>query len=70
MKVETGVTIEASDETWMGEALLLARRAGEEEEVPVGAVIVRDEKVIGRGWNRNIGLHDRSGQSNPVLIRW
>jgi len=69
MKVETGVTIEASDETWMGEALLLARRAGEEEEVPVGAVIVRDEKVIGRGWNRNIGLHDPSAHAEIMAMR-
>jgi len=58
MTLDTVETIDTSDETWMSEALLLARRAGDEEEVPVGAVIVMDGKIIGRGWNSNIGLHD------------
>jgi len=62
-------TVEISDETWMAEALFLARRAGEEEEVPVGAVIVRDGKVIGRGWNRNIGLHDPSAHAEIMAMR-
>jgi len=53
----------------MEEALLLARRAGEEEEVPVGAVIVREGKIIGRGWNRNIGLHDPSAHAEIMAMR-
>ena len=53
----------------MSEALLLARRAGEEEEIPVGAVIIRDGKVIGRGWNRNIGLHDPSAHAEIMAMR-
>ncbi len=44
MTLETVETIDTSDEAWMNEALLLARRAGEEEEVPVGAVIVKGWK--------------------------
>lgn len=39
-------------ESWMGEALALARRAAQEDEVPVGAVVVHQGKVIGRGYNR------------------
>jgi tRNA(adenine34) deaminase len=69
MMVEPVETLNASDEVWMNEALLLARRAGEEEEVPVGAVIVRDGKVIGRGWNRNIGLHDPSAHAEIMTMR-
>ena len=53
----------------MGEALLLARRAGEEDEVPVGAVLVREGKIIGRGWNRNIGLHDPSAHAEIIAMR-
>jgi len=53
----------------MEEALLLARRAGAEEEVPVGAVIVREGKIIGRGWNRNIGLHDPSAHAEIMAMR-
>jgi tRNA(adenine34) deaminase len=69
MTLETVEAFDASDETWMNEALLLARRAGEEEEVPVGAVIIRDGKVIGRGWNRNIGLHDPSAHAEIMAMR-
>ena len=69
MTLEPVETIETSDEAWMNEALLLARRAGEEEEVPVGAVIVRDGKIIGRGWNRNIGLHDPSAHAEIMAMR-
>jgi tRNA(adenine34) deaminase len=39
-------------ERWMGEALLEAQAAARENEVPVGAVIVRDGEIIGRGRNR------------------
>ena len=62
-------TVEAFDKTWMNEALLLARRAGEEQEVPVGAVIVREGNIIGRGWNRNIGLHDPSAHAEIMAMR-
>ena len=41
-----------TDETWMAEALAQARAAGALGEVPIGAVVVRDEEIIGRGHNR------------------
>ena len=53
----------------MGEALLLAKRAGAEDEVPVGAVIVRDSEIIGRGWNRNIALNDPSAHAEIMAMR-
>jgi tRNA(adenine34) deaminase len=62
-------TLPSQDDTWMGEALLLARRAAEEDEVPVGAVIVREGEIIGRGWNRNIGLHDPSAHAEIMAMR-
>jgi tRNA(adenine34) deaminase len=42
----------ASDETWMRRALELAQRARDEGEVPVGAIVVLEGKVVGAGWNR------------------
>ena len=57
------------DETWMTEALVLARKAADENEVPVGAVVVREGEIIGRGWNRNIGLHDPSAHAEIMAIR-
>lgn len=41
-----------TDDDWMAEALTEARAAGALGEVPIGAVVVRDEKIIGRGHNR------------------
>ena len=62
-------TSDEQDAVWMGEALKLARRAGDEQEVPVGAVIVRDGKLIGRGWNSNIGLNDPSAHAEIMAMR-
>ena len=69
MTEEMTATLDSQDSVWMGEALLLARRAGEEDEVPVGAVLVREGKIIGRGWNRNIGLHDPSAHAEIIAMR-
>jgi tRNA(adenine34) deaminase len=57
------------DMVWMREALLLAKRAGYEEEVPVGAVIVKEGEIVGRGWNRNIGLNDPSAHAEIMAMR-
>jgi tRNA(adenine34) deaminase len=53
----------------MAEALALARRAEAEGEVPIGAVVVRGGEVIGRGWNRNIGLSDPSAHAEIMALR-
>ena len=57
------------DKVWMGEALALAKRAANEEEVPVGAVIIKDNEIIGRGWNRNISLNDPSAHAEILAMR-
>ena len=69
MNSDPARTFDQQDETWMKEALLLARRAASEEEVPIGAVIVRDGKIIGRGWNRNIALSDPSAHAEIMAMR-
>lgn len=58
MRTRIDVVNEYSDEYWMRQALSLAQRAQEEGEVPVGALLVLDNQVIGEGWNRPIGRHD------------
>lgn len=40
------------DEFYMKEALLLAKKAYDEDEIPVGAIIVKNDKIIGRGYNQ------------------
>jgi tRNA(adenine34) deaminase len=58
-----------SDVEFMRRALELARRAGEEHEVPVGAVLVQRETVIGEGWNRPIASSDPTAHAEIVAMR-
>jgi tRNA(adenine34) deaminase len=58
-----------SDELWMEEALRSAQRALEADEVPVGAVVIHQGRVVGRGWNRNVTDHDPSGHAEIVALR-
>jgi tRNA(adenine34) deaminase len=58
-----------TDELWMQEALRAAQRALEAGEVPVGAVVVREGKIIGRGFNRNIAGSDPSAHAEIVALR-
>lgn len=58
-----------ADELWMQEALIAAQRALEMNEVPVGAVVVRDEEIIARGWNRNIADHDPTAHAEILALR-
>ena len=44
------------DEQWMGEAIELAQKAAEAEDTPIGAVIVYEGRVIGRGYNKRNAL--------------
>ena len=57
------------DEYWMRHALSLARRAWEQGEVPVGAVLVQNDRVIGEGWNRPIGQHDPTAHAEIMALR-
>jgi len=59
----------SSDELWMEEALRLAQRALEAGEVPVGAIVVFEGKIVGRGWNRNIGENDPTAHAEVVALR-
>ena len=53
----------------MRHALDLAQRAEAEGEVPVGAVIVRDDTILGEGWNRPILNHDPSAHAEIMALR-
>ncbi|PRD51252.1 nucleoside deaminase [Sphingobacterium gobiense] len=48
----------ATDEAYMREALKLAQKAYEEEEIPIGAIIVSHGKIIGKGYNLTERLND------------
>ncbi|NCB58123.1 MAG: tRNA adenosine(34) deaminase TadA [Gammaproteobacteria bacterium] len=54
---------------WMQYAMQLARRAEEAGEVPVGAVLVLNNEVIGEGWNLSICRHDPCAHAEIIAIR-
>ena len=57
------------DESLMREALALAEDAARAGEVPVGAVVVKDGEVVGRGSNRPIGTSDPTAHAEIVALR-
>jgi tRNA(adenine34) deaminase len=58
-----------SDEAFMGRALELAQRAQAAGEVPVGAVVVFQEKILGEGWNRPISASDPTAHAEIQALR-
>ena len=58
-----------SDVDFMREALALARQAGQAGEVPVGAVVVKDGTVVGRGYNRPVSAKDPTAHAEVMALR-
>jgi tRNA(adenine34) deaminase len=58
-----------NDEDYMKLALDLARQAASADEVPVGALIVADGQIVGRGHNQPIGRHDPSAHAEMMALR-
>ncbi|MGO3345596.1 MAG: tRNA adenosine(34) deaminase TadA [Marinomonas sp.] len=59
----------SSDEEWMMQALLLAEQAATESEIPVGAIVVLDGKVIGTGYNAPISNCDPTAHAEIQALR-
>jgi tRNA(adenine34) deaminase len=59
----------SSAELFMEEALREAQRAAALGEVPVGAVVVREGKIVGRGWNRPITDSDPTAHAEILALR-
>ena len=57
------------DQYYMRQALVLAEKAAAEGEVPVGAVVVMEGEVIGRGWNQPIGSNDPTAHAEIIALR-
>ena len=58
-----------TDEYYMRIALDLAREAAAADEAPVGAIIVKDDEIIGRGYNRPILTHDPTAHAEVIALR-
>jgi tRNA(adenine34) deaminase len=52
----------------MRQALIEAQKAFEEDEVPIGAVVVIDNKIIGRGYNQTERLHDATAHAEMIAL--
>jgi tRNA(adenine34) deaminase len=59
----------SSDEAFMRRALELAQLAQEQGEVPVGAVVVLEEKILGEGWNKPIAASDPTAHAEIQAMR-
>lgn len=57
-----------SDEHWMRQALKLAQQAAEQDEVPVGAVIVHENKIIASAFNQREQLADPTAHAEMIAI--
>lgn len=57
------------DFKWMQKALKLAKQGAAREEVPVGAILVHNQQVIGQGFNEPIGRHDATAHAEIVALR-
>ncbi|MBO4740358.1 MAG: nucleoside deaminase [Bacteroidales bacterium] len=60
--------LDTSDEYYMGEALKEAQKAFDEDEIPVGAVIVCDDKIIARSHNNTERLNDVTAHAEMIAI--
>jgi len=57
------------DEYWMQRALELAELARQAQEIPVGAILVHENKLIGSGWNKSIMANDATAHAEIVALR-
>lgn len=60
---------ESLDLFWMQRALELAHQAQAEGEVPVGAVLVKEDQILGEGWNAPIGKRDPTAHAEIRALR-
>ncbi|WP_245603346.1 tRNA adenosine(34) deaminase TadA [Thiomicrospira pelophila] len=64
-----GLVAEERDAFWMRHAIALAEQAEALGEVPVGAIVVKDDELIATGFNRSITCHDPSAHAEIVALR-
>jgi len=57
------------DDVWMARAIALAAKAGSENEIPVGAIVVLNDEIIGEGYNSPISLCDPTAHAEIQAIR-
>lgn len=66
---DVSLTSMNEDAKWMQHAVELAQKAKAHDEVPVGAVIVHEDKIIGEGWNQPISSNDPTAHAEIIALR-
>ncbi|BBG59429.1 tRNA-specific adenosine deaminase [Providencia rustigianii] len=57
------------DEYWMAQAIELAKQAQDIGEIPVGALLVKDNQLIATGWNHSIEQHDPTAHAEIITLQ-
>ena len=68
-RIKTSIYWSVEDIKWMQAALKLANQGAEHGEVPVGAILIHNQQVIGQGFNEPIGRHDATAHAEIVALR-
>lgn len=68
-RVEAELACSEHDERWMAHAMFLADQARALGEVPVGAVVVWQDRIVGEGFNQPIGRHDPTAHAEIRALR-
>lgn len=58
-----------NDEDWMQYVLSLAKKAEQQDEVPIGAILVMDGECIAEGWNKPISSNDPTAHAEIMALR-
>lgn len=61
--------LNGNDIFWMHQALSLAQTAFQKNEVPVGAILIKENQVLGKGWNASIHLCDPTAHAEITALR-
>ena len=69
LKIKRRTTLDKQDNKYMKEALKEAQKSYNKEEIPVGAVIVKDGKIIGRGHNLKETKNDTTNHAEIIAIK-
>ncbi|MAJ90738.1 MAG: tRNA adenosine(34) deaminase TadA [Legionellales bacterium] len=58
-----------TDQDWMQHAFRLAKKSESHDEVPVGAIIIHGNEIIGQGWNQSISSHDPTAHAEIIALK-
>ncbi len=67
--MQANMTQNEKDQYWMRQAMELAKNAQKIGEIPVGALLVKDDKLVAEGWNQSINQHDPTAHAEIIALR-